>query len=754
MHLSSKMAAKKDNIKDEEFCATQSFRDYVTSWHVLTINETISWLRASDDLIEVGLTTAEVHKRLQEYGPNQLTQKDKDSLLVRIWRQISNVLIGILVIVALVCTVRAIMATNFDDRLTNWIEVGLIAGVITINTFIGLLQEGQAETAADALKNMLPSYAIVRRDGKETKVSATELVPGDIVLLHLGESVPADMRLVHVSNLATSEAALTGESLPIEKKIDPIKIKDGILPEQVPIGDRQNMCYSATLVAQGSGVGVVVATGDNTQIGAINKLVNITEMKRTEVEKQIDRVSKYLAAIIIICTLCCFFIAHFMTRYPVFDAINLALCCAVAMVPEGLMAIVTMVYAWATSNMAKHNAIVRRLPAVEILGSVTIICSDKTGTLTQNVMSLKAFVTSTVMYQVNVDSKERTNKNFFIGTECDSEELPVGEKKRSPSQEYIKSALAGGILCSKCILGKDGGREGSIGNPTEVAILRAAYFAGVDIDKLKRDCPVVCELPFSSQYKFMATVHEPVDSIDGPRLGDKYIVYVKGAPDRLVELCSHQAKAGLLDQLESFDKSYWMSQIVALSSEGLRVLALCRAVVLKSDLHPNEQLKPEFVNGRRAWLTMVGLCAIMDPPRPECIKAISEAHRAGVRVAMITGDHKDTAVAIGRMLKLISAKYPHVITGPELEVMSDKEVEIAVMSHNIFARASPQNKIQIVNALQARGQVCCMTGDGVNDAPALKAADMGVAMGKEGTDVAREAGDLILADDNFATIVS
>jgi magnesium-transporting ATPase (P-type) len=740
---------------DEEICATQSSREEVTSWHVLTIDETISCLRANEDLIEVGLTTAEVQQRLQEYGPNQLTPKKKTSLLVRIWRQLYNVLVGILIVVGVVSAIRAIMSTNIDDKTTNWIEVGLIAGVITINTYIGVVQERSAEAAADALKNMLSSEAVVRRDGKVSKVSATELVPGDVVLLSLGESIPADMRLVTVSNLATLEAALTGESLPIEKKIDPIKIKDGIHPEQVPLGDRQNMCYSATLVAQGSGVGFVVATGDKTQIGAINTLVNAAEAKKTDVEIQIDRVSKYLAIIIVACTLACFFTAYFMTGYAIFDAVNLALCCAVAMVPEGLNAIVTMVYAWATSNMAENNAIVRRLPAVETLGSVTIVCSDKTGTLTQNMMSLTAFVTSNVTYKVNVDSKERTNKNFFIGTEYASDEPSMDENKPSPAQEYIMNALAGGVLCSKCVLGKDGGREGSIGNPTEVAILRAAYFAGVDVDKLKKDCPVVSELPFSSQYKFMATVHEPVDSIDGPGLADKYIVYVKGAPDRLGELCSHQAKAGLLDQLESFDKSYWLSQIAALSSEGLRVLALCRAIVPKSDIHPNEQLKPEFVNGRReAWLTMIGLCAIMDPPRPECIKAISEAHSAGVRVAMITGDHKDTALAIGRMLNLVNDQYPEAITGPELEVMSDKEVEIAVMSHNIFARASPQNKIQIVKALQAKDQVCGMTGDGVNDAPALKAADMGVAMGKEGTDVAREASDIILADDNFATIVS
>jgi len=423
------------------------------------------------------------------------------------------------------------------------------------------------------------------------------------------------------------------------------------------------------------------------------------------------------------------------------------------MVPEGLMSIVTLVYAWATSNMARLNAIIRRLPTVEILGSVTVICSDKTGTLTKNMMSLTEFVTSDATYKV--DSRERADPIFSLTSHCKKVEELMGDTYSTPSQDYIMKALACGILCSKCVLGKDGSNEGSIGNPTELAIVRAAYFAGVNVEELKSNCPIIAELPFSSQYKFMATVHEPFASIDGSGQIDEYTVYVKGAPDVLAELCSHQAKAGMLDQIEPFDKSYWTSQVASLSSGGLRVLALCRASVSKSKINPCVNLSPEFVNEQgQAWLTMIGLCGIIDPPRPECIEAISEAHMAGVRVAMITGDHKDTALAIGRMLNLVNENFPEAITGPELEVMSEEEVNEAVMRHNIFARASPQNKIHIVKALQARGHVCAMTGDGVNDAPALKAADMGVAMGKEGTDVAREAGDLILADDNFATIVS
>lgn len=317
--------------------------------------------------------------------------------------------------------------------------------------------------------------------------------------------------------------------------------------------------------------------------------------------------------------------------------------------------------------------------------------------------------------------------------------------------------MAGGVLCSKCTLGKNGSREGEIGNPTELSILRASYFVDVDVDAMKSSAPIIAEVPFNSEYKFMATVHEASAENDGFSVAvDEYVVHAKGAPDRMIKVCSHQAKAGMLgdDHKEPINFAYWTEQIAILSSHGLRVLALCRGSVKKSELKRGDQLKPTFINGRdEPWLTMVGLCAIMDPPRPECVSAIAEAHSAGVRVAMITGDHKDTAHAIGDQLGLVDNVYNDAITGPELDVMSEGELRKAVMKYNIFARASPQNKIQIVKALQAEGQICSMTGDGVNDAPALKAADMGVAMGKEGTDVAREASEMILADDNFATIV-
>jgi magnesium-transporting ATPase (P-type) len=329
---------------------------------------------------------------------------------------------------------------------------------------------------------------------------------------------------------------------------------------------------------------------------------------------------------------------------------------------------------------------------------------------------------------------------------------PTGE---SPDSAFLRRALGGGILCSKCVLGDGGGRQGEIGNPTELSILRAAYFGNVNVSEVKDSAPIVAEVPFNSEYKFMATVHEPNAENDGPEFMDNLVVHVKGAPDRLIPLCQYQARNGNIAEVEPVDKNYWIDQIAILSSHGLRVLALARATAPKGSIKAGDQLGPEFVNGRdQPWLTIVGLCAIMDPPRPECIRAVKEAHTAGVRVAMITGDHKDTALAIGATLGIADADHPEAITGPELDNMSEEELRVAVMKYNVFARASPQNKIMIVKALQAEGQTCGMTGDGVNDAPALKAADMGVAMGLEGTDVAREASDMILADDNFATIIA
>jgi len=788
-------------------------------WHANSQEDCINELGlAPADLLRVGLSSAEAQRRLEKYGHNKLTEKEKTTLLQRIWAQVANVLVGILAVVAIVAAIKAATADNSEDRVTNLIEVGLIVFVITTNTTIGIIQEGSAEAAADALKAMLSSDALLVRDGKDVKVPADEIVPGDVVKLSLGDRVPADLRMCEVSNLAALEAALTGEAVPIDKTVDAIDC--GADPNSTPLGDRHNMCFSATLVSSGSALGLVVATGDDTEIGTINKLVSQVEKKKTNVLAQIDTIAKWLAVFIAITALATWNVAFFITEENGMDALSTALVCAVAMIPEGLEAIVTMTYAWAVSNMAKQNAIIRALPAVETLGSVTTICSDKTGTLTKNEMTLTAFVTSEKRYKFDVNASERTANNFvvdnsYLSTRADPSKYmkasdvikkgPSAARRRgkkssfgfgitqsmhpsdvnegaapiptsfavdepapaaavsssatgeSPDTAFLRKALGGGILCSKCTLGENGGRKGEIGNPTELSILRAAYFGDVDVTGVKHSAPVIAEVPFSSEYKFMATVHQAIEENDGADKVGKLVAHVKGAPDRMIPLCKYQAKNGSFsdDDVEPCDKDYWIEQIAILSSHGLRVLALTRGVLPDGAVKPGEQLGPEFVQERgEPWLTIVGLCAIMDPPRPECVDAIRIAHGAGVRVAMITGDHKDTALAIGGMLGLVDSQHSEAITGPELDAMSDEELRVAAPKYNVFARASPQNKIRIVKALQAVGEVCGMTGDGVNDAPALKAADMGVAMGKEGTDVAREASEMILADDNFATIVS
>jgi len=789
--------------KDIEAGADASPAREVISWHALSISEAVSSLKCSANLTSTGLSASEAAENLEKYGPNKMSEAEKETIWEKIWKQVANVLVCILVIVAIVSAARGIVEMVRDDPdsttiLTSWVQVGLISMVITVNTIIGIIQEGSAEKAAEALKNMLSADARVLRDGVEKMIPGLDVVPGDIVILSLGDRVPADLRIIQSNNLACQEAALTGESVPIDKTIDAIEC-EGDNPEQTPLGDRHNMCFSATLVAQGTGTGIAVTTGDFTQIGTINRLVSQVEKKKTNVLEQIDKVSKLLAILIVLATGITFVIARFVRNQEMFEAVSTALVCCVAMIPEGLEAIVTLVYAWAVTNMAKQNAIIRALPAVETLGSVTVICSDKTGTLTQNVMSLTALVTANARYKFDVNSTDRVPTNFVRDdsylakrANCDSakEGASSGQKRKgrldssnhfgidtslhpiiveneddqkevvgdstpvpnggSPSLDFVQNALVGGVLCSKCILGKNGTREGEMGNPTEISLLRAAYFSGIDVEGNKSSQPIIAEVPFSSEYKFMATVHEDTSDLEN------YQVYVKGAPDRMVKFCKDQAKAGLKDETEPIDADYWINNIATLSSHGLRVLALCRATIDKSTVSPGDNLDQTFVNGseKGAWLTMVGLCAIMDPPRPECVQAIIEAKGAGVRVAMITGDHKDTARAIGSMLGIVDEAYPGAITGPELDEMDDEEIRKAVLTYNVFARASPQNKIRIVKALQAQKQISSMTGDGVNDAPALKAADMGVAMGLEGTDVAREASDMILADDNFATIVT
>ena len=557
-----------------------------------------------------------------------------------------------------------------------------------------------------------------------------------MIFLNSGDCVPADLRLLKTSNLTCQEATLTGESHPVDKAVDGISINEGLDPVHIPLGDRVNMSYSTTMVTQGSGVGIVIATGEMTQIGMISKLMcNIPE-KRTAVIEQVDYASKIIALIVTTSTLITFAVARWIADNGWFDSVSIAFVTAVAMIPEGLQAIVTLVYAWGVKNMAEKKAIIKALPAVETLGSVTVICSDKTGTLTQNQMTVSKVVTSHAIYRFDCNSLEqghinitRSNALFETSDEEEKEsnetsEMMITMTAYTSTSQLVQSLLTGGIHCSKSFLPVDGGKE--IGNPTELALLRASHSAGIDIAKLRRSASTVAEIPFSSEFKFMATVHEPVLEVDGSIPEYHFVLHVKGSPGALFKLCSQQSTHGTTIDVEPFNEDYWEEKVVTMSKHGLRVLALCRGVVAESSIRDGESLGPELIQSKGRWLTMVCLVAIMDPPRPECVQAIKEAHTAGIRVAMITGDHASTAKAIGGMIGITDKQRPDAITGPELDKMNDEELEEAVMKYNIFARTSPRNKLAIVKALQNRKQVCAMTGDGVNDAPALKAADMGV----------------------------
>ena len=633
-----------------------------------------------------GLKTAQVKELQEKFGENKLKEKKKKNTFQRFLEQFKDVMILILIAAAIISFVVACIEGDPQE----FFEPILILAIVIINAIMGVMQESKAEKALDALKSLSAPHARVIRDGVESVIDAKELVPGDIIKVEAGDFIPADCRLIESTSLKSEESALTGESVPSEKDAS-ITVKDN-----APLGDRQNMIFSGCSITYGTALAVVTATGMDTEMGKIANLLDSEEEGQTPLQKKLASLGKYLG---IVALTCCaiIFIVGLTSGMDVLEIFMTAVSLAVSAIPEGLPAIVTIVLSIGVQRMVKKNAIIRRLPAVETLGSASIICSDKTGTLTQNRMTLV---------------KAYTAKKGLL------------EDITENNDDEVKKLLAFGTLCSDGSVVFEGDKEQHIGDPTETSIVYAAYKNGLKKEDLNAKYPRIGGIPFDSDRKLMSTINE----IDG-----KKVVIVKGAFDVLIERTLgddiKKAKA-VCDEM---------------SANALRVLAVCYKYI---DEIPESLTSENLENG----LTFLGLVGMIDPPRPEAKEAVRICRKAGIKPVMITGDHVVTASAIARELGIL-LDGDMSITGSELDKMTDAELDNVVEKISVYARVSPENKIRIVKAWQRRDQVVSMTGDGVNDAPALKAADIGCAMGITGTDVAKGAADITLTDDNFATIV-
>jgi calcium-translocating P-type ATPase len=653
-----------------------------------------------------GLDATEAARRLERYGPNRLPEAAPDPAWLRLARHFNDVLIYVLLVAALL---KAILG--------EWVDVGVIVAVAVANAIIGFAQEGRAERALAGLRSMLSLTAQARRDGDWVEVEAADLVPGDIVRVRSGDRVPADLRLLDVAELRTEESGLTGESEPVTKQVDPAADDAGI-------GDRFGMAYSGSLVSSGRGVGVVTATGPNTEIGRISAMIDEVEELATPLERQIRRFSTVLSRGILAVAAFMLLFGFGVHDLEVAVLLTAAVAFAVAAIPEGLPAVVTITLARGVQHMARRNAITRNLTSVETLGSVTVICSDKTGTLTRNEMTVQQVLTPERAYEVDGVG--------YAPTGAVRTQDRTATVQHDPDLHALARVMA---TANDASLTERDGQWVLVGEPTEGALVTLARKLDLHLGEVARRAVV----PFESEHKLMGTLDELAD---GPR-----IVHVKGAPDRILDRCvAERAGDGTH---RSIERAAWEAEVDRLSEQGLRVLAAAERVV-GTDL-------TELTLDDLDELALVGLVGILDPPRPEAIAAVEEAKRAGIRVKMITGDHAGTATAIGRQMGIIDpaeqdGHATEAITGRELDLAGDEELRDIAERYDTFARVSPEHKLRLVRALQANGEVVAMTGDGVNDAPALRQADVGVAMGIKGTEATKEAAEIVLADDNFATI--
>lgn len=672
-------------------------------WHHIEGPEVTQLLGAK---VDKGLDQFEAEQRLKHFGENSITGKRAKTGLERFLLQFHQPLVYILIAAGLVTA-----------YLGEWVDSLVILAVVLVNAVVGYIQEAKAVKALDSLSSSLSTEATVIRAGKTLKISTPQLVPGDIVLLRSGDKVPADVRILSLKELRVDESTLTGESLPVDKRVD-------CLPSDVVLAERNNMAYAGTLVSFGQGKGIVVATGNKTEIGRISGLIDSADDLDTPLTQKITRFSHMLLVAILILASASF-VLGLLRNEPIDEIFMAAVALAVGAIPEGLPAAVTIILALGVSRMAARKAIVRKLPAVETLGGTTVICSDKTGTLTENQMTVQAISSGGTEYSVT-------------GTGYSPEGDVQSADGRKPENRALEETIRTGLLCNDAGITQKEGRFGVEGDPTEGALIVSAQKYGMQIEKEHEAFKRIDELPFESEWQYMATLHENKDS---------RVVYLKGAVEKVLECCMDSMLAS--GETAALDVDGITRVQHEMASKGMRVLAFAR-----KDLPPGGELvRSDACMG----MTFVGLQGMIDPPREEARAAIAACQDAGVKVKMITGDHALTAEAIGLSLGLrggdcsIGQDCP-VMTGGEIAELSDSELIEKAPDIPVFARVSPEQKLRLVMALQKNGEVCAMTGDGVNDAPALKQADIGVAMGITGTEVAKEAADMVLTDDNFATI--
>ncbi len=667
-------------------------------WHAMDAGEVLEKLKTDQ---ENGLGDSEVKERLEKYGRNEIPKGKKRTWWMRLLMQFHNVLIYVLIVAAVITAL-----------MEHWIDMWVILAVVIINALIGFLQEGKAERALESIREMLSLEAVVMRDGKKQTIEAEELVPGDVVLMKSGDKIPADIRLVKSKDFRVEESPLTGESTAVEKNTE-------IVDKGAIIGDQTSMAFSGTVVVYGKATGVVVSTGDETEIGKINKMISSVEDITTPLLRQIEKFGKWLSVIILGVTGLFFAFGYFFRDYTLNELFLAAIGLVVASIPEGLPAIMTITLAIGVQRMAKRNAIVRRLPSVETLGAVNVICSDKTGTLTRNEMTAKTIITADHEYEVEGTGYDPEGKILLDDKEIDSEKDKVlfqllRTARTSNNSEISKDESGNWILT---------------GAPTEGALLTLSYKAGLKDFKPER----LDSIPFESDHKYMATLN---------KVDDEVVVFMTGAPERVLEMCSSQLTA---EGEQDVDKEYWEKRMEEVASNGQRLLGLAYNVTDKN----RTEIEKDDLEKQKVFLGIVG---IIDPPRDEVIEAIKECKEAGVEVKMITGDHAITAKAIGKEIGIGDGD--KVMTGKELEEMSDADMRKVVKEYDVYARTSPEHKLRLVTALQENNKLVAMTGDGVNDAPALKKANIGIAMGIKGTEVSKDASEMVLADDNFASIVN